>query len=191
VNNRVGPRSLINLSARALLLLAPGAYLTAQQSAPAVRLSPSTAQVRLLGTETFNRSRVTVTSSLVWQLVSTAPNSKPESTGALGTADSNGNYQAPVTMPAVNTLNVQFADTAKGTLLGSATVTLLNPVPEITKLTPHLMNIGLESTVVDAGKGFVPGATLLFDGQPVDAAKYSLASATEIDFTDTPIINWV
>ena len=100
MNNRVGPRSLINLSARALLLLAPGAYLTAQQSAPAVKLSPSTAQVRLLGAETFNRSSVTVTSSLVWQLVSTAPNSKPESTGALGTIDSNGNYQAPVTMPA-------------------------------------------------------------------------------------------
>jgi hypothetical protein len=51
---------------------------------------------------------------------------------------------------------------------------LLNPVPEVTKLTPNLINVGLESTVVIAGKGFVPSSTLLFDGQPVDAAKYSL-----------------
>jgi len=186
VNNRVGLRSLIHLSARALLLLAPAAYLTAQGSAPIAKISPSTAQVRLLGTETFYISGVTVTSSMVWQLVSAAPNSQPDSTGALGTIDSKGHYQAPATMPAVNTVNVQFTDTAKGAVLGSAPVTLLNPVPDISKLTPNLMNVGLESTVVISGKGFVPGSTLLFDGQPVAAAKYTVKSANEIDFTDTP-----
>jgi len=30
-------------------------------------------------------------------------------------------------MPAVNTLDVQFFDSAHGTVLGAATVTLLNP----------------------------------------------------------------
>jgi len=39
---------------------------------------------------------------------------------------------------------------------------------------------------VIGGKGFVPGSKLLFDGQPVAAGKYSVKSATEIDFTDTP-----
>ena len=187
MNNRVGPGRLINLSVRAALLLAPAAHLTtAQESAPAVEISPGTAQVRLLGTETFYVSGVTATSSMVWQLVSTVPNSQPDSSGALGTIDSKGHYQAPAAMPAVNTLNVQFADTAKAIVLGSATVTLLNPVPEITKLTPNLMNAGLESTVVISGKGFVPGSALLLDGQPVADARYLVKSATEIDYTDTP-----
>jgi uncharacterized protein (DUF1800 family) len=189
VKNCAEDRSLTNLSVRvALLLLAPAVVrvAVAQESAAAIRISPGTANVRLLGTETFYVGGVTVTPSMGWQLVSAAPNSKPDNSGALGTIDSKGHYQAPAAMPGVNTVSVQFFDSAHGTVLASATVTLLNPVPDITKLTPTFMNVGLQSTVVIGGKGFVPGSTLLLDGQPVAAAKYTVKSATEIDFTDTP-----
>jgi hypothetical protein len=171
----------------ALLLAAPAAHLgIAQESAPAIRISPATAQVRLLATENFYVSGVTATPSMGWRLVSTVSGSTPDSSGVLGTIDAKGHYQAPAAMPAVNTLNVQFFDSADGMVLGSATVTLLNPVPEISKISPTFMNVGLQTTVAIDGKGFVPGSQLLLDGQPVAAAKYAVKSATEIDFTDTP-----
>jgi hypothetical protein len=60
---------------------------------------------------------------------------------------------------------VQFIDTAAPADVGSATVTLQNPLPVISNLNPSFMNIGLKSTIAITGTGFLPSSKLQLDGQ--------------------------
>lgn len=175
----------VSLLAATLFLMQP-ATASRRAAAPPPKISPATAQIRLNATQTFTESGITVTPTTVWQLVSAAPNSKPDASGALGKIDSTGHYTAPSTLPTPNTLLVQFIDTATPANVVSATVTLLNPLPVISSLTPNSMNVGLKSTVVITGTGFLPSSILQFGGQPVPIAKYVIKSSTEIDYTDTP-----
>lgn len=148
------------------------------------KVAPSPVQVRLNGTQAFMASYAPSGVTTGWVLVSTAPNSKPDSSGALGAINSSGLYTAPSAMPTPNTLDVEFVDTTHGTVLSSATVTLLNPVPVISSLTPSVVNAGEKSAVVIAGSGFVPGSILMLNGAAVPASKVVVKSATEIDYTD-------
>src|SRR5271165_2620595 len=177
-------RSAASVSTALLILIAA----QASAATTTVRVSPATANVRLLGTETFSVSGVPSGTTLIWQLVSTTPSAKPagtSTTSPLGTIDSSGHYTAPTAMPSPNTVNVQVLD-SKSAVLATATITLLNPIPSITSLTPNEMNVGLKTTVAIVGTGFVPGSILQFDGTAVPAAKYVVKNATEIDYTDTP-----
>ena len=171
----------------AMVVCLPHLEAATRRGAPAtLKVSPATAQVRLHESKDFTESGVTVTSSMIWQVVSTVPGSKPDTTGALGMVDAKGHYIAPSTLPAPNTLLVQFIDTSNTTMAASATVTLVNPLPVITSVNPNFMNVGLKSTVVITGTGFLATSKLQLDGQPADPAKYAIKSATEIDYTDTP-----
>jgi len=183
-------RRITEIGLLAALLLLPHAATAARPkrgpAATTLTVSPATAQVRLLGSKDFTASGGTITPTMVWQLVSTAPNSKPDASGALGTVDAKGHYVAPATMPAVNTVLVEFVDTASPAVMASATVTLLNPLPVITSLNPNFQNVGVKSTVAITGTGFLPSSKLQLDGQAVDPAKYAIKSSTEIDYTETP-----
>jgi uncharacterized protein (DUF1800 family) len=176
----------LSLLAAAFLVLPQPAMASRRAAVTTLKVSPASAQVRLNAAQTFTESGITVTPTMLWQLVSTAPNSKPDASGALGKIDSSGHYVAPSSLPSPNTVLVQFIDTASPSTVASATVTLQNPLPVIASLTPNSMNVGLASTVVIAGTGFLPASILQFGGQPVPPAKYVVKSTTEIDYTDTP-----
>jgi uncharacterized protein (DUF1800 family) len=68
-------------------------------------------------------------------------------------------------------------------VVGSTQVTLLNPLPAISSLSPANVNTGLAYSVSVNGTGFVPGSEVMFNGAP--ASGVSVVSGTLIQLTGT------
>ena len=56
--------------------------------------------------------------------------------GTLGTIDANGMYTAPEFPPAPNSITISAVETSNTSRLGNASVTLNNPVPQLTSVAP-------------------------------------------------------
>lgn len=83
-----------------------------------------------------------------------------EGGSANGTISSGGVYQSPASMPANSTVTIDYAVEST---VHSATVMLLNPVPNLTAITPS--SVTTPSTMLTAiGSGFVRGSVLLING---------------------------
>jgi uncharacterized protein (DUF1800 family) len=137
-----------------------------------VRVSPASASVRLGAAQSFTAWGVPAGVTIGWKVAGG------------GTIDSTGKYTAPAAMPVATAVTIQAVDSSNtSNVLATATVTLLNPNPEITGFTPPVLNVNLNTTLKITGKGFVPGSVLQFDGATVPS-KY--VSATEIDYVATP-----
>ena len=150
-------------------------------TAPSITVNPSAAEVRLGDTRQFTSAATGLPAgtSPVWLALAVA-NGKVSATGL---------YTAPTVLPSPNTIMVKASNSATApTVTGSATVTLLNPIPVITVMQPAGMNVGLQSTVIITGVGFIPASRLMIGGTPVAAAKFIVKSDTEIDYTDTPAV---
>src|SRR5579871_3199643 len=118
------------------------AQTTTGTGTPTLKVTPSTLQIRAGAkptTQTFSVSEVAVahpSTTFTWTLSGAA-----NVTGSLGTIDSKGVYTPPVTPPTPNTVTVTAADTTNN-LKGSATITVLDPAPVISSLTPANINTG-------------------------------------------------
>jgi uncharacterized protein (DUF1800 family) len=122
-------------------------------------ISPNTASVRAGSTQTFVPS---ITSApLTWSVNGIAGGS-----AALGTISSSGVYTAPSVLPSPNTLTVSAAETAKTSITGSSDVSLLNPIPEVTSVSPAQINVGAFTLTIN-GSNFVSGATVSFGSTPL------------------------
>ena len=156
---------------------------------PTIKVNPTTAEVRLGDSKQFTPAVTGLPSStpLSWQAFPSAANSVADTSGKLGKVSATGLYTAPAKMPSPNTMVVNLSDSATHpTVSGSTTVTLLNPIPVIKDMQPASMNVGLKTTVIITGTGFLGTSRLLFDGKPADPTKYVIKSDTEIDYSDTP-----
>lgn len=80
---------------------------------------------------------------------------------SIGTISSTGLYTAPATLPNPNTVSVEAVRTADSMMNGTSSVTLLNPVPVISSVTPSQITVGSFSITV-SGSEFVNGAAVLF-----------------------------
>ena len=152
----------------AVSLVGFAVYCPAATTVPAtITLSPATAQLRTSEQKTFSFSTkgYTTAPTPVWKVVSTASGV----TGDLGSVTSKGVYTAPAVVPTPNTVMVQAVDPADAKVFGSATVTLLSPLPRITSLSPTRVNIGLAYTVAINGTGFLPSSLVQLDGVAVKA----------------------
>jgi uncharacterized protein (DUF1800 family) len=136
--------------------LAPAGYTPPE--AETLTLSPSIASVRAGSLQLFTASLggKAPTRALTWTVNGIAGGS-----AALGTIDANGNYTAPATLPSPNTITVEAAETSQSSLSASSGVTLLNPVPQISNVTPASVNVGA-FTLTITGSDFVNGATVSF-----------------------------
>jgi IPT/TIG domain-containing protein len=74
-----------------------------------------------------------------------------------GTIDANGMYTAPEFPPAPNSITIRAVETSDSRKLGNASVTLNNPVPQLTSVTPMSIAQG-PFTMTLSGLHFAPSA---------------------------------
>jgi uncharacterized protein (DUF1800 family) len=141
-------------------------------------ISPSTANVRAGSTQQFTPSLTNKT--FTWSVNGVAGGSV-----ATGTIDATGNYTAPTTLPSPNTVTIEVTETKKTSVSSSSAVTLWNPVPQISGISPSQVNVGA-ITLTISGSNFVNGATASFGG--VNLTTTSLSS-TQIIATGTATVS--
>jgi hypothetical protein len=172
----------------AVLALAPALLLTAcssgssftppkSPSAPAavvaVTVAPATANIRAGASLTFAATVTgTTNTSVTWSVNNTAGGS-----AALGTIDTTGAYTAPATLPSPNTITVTAVSAADSTKNSTSAVTLLNPTPTITGITPASTNLGAYTLTV-TGANFVAGAQVLMNGSRLTTTVVSSTQLT-------------
>lgn len=132
-------------------------------------LSPAEASVRVGSAQPF-------APSLAGKLWTWSVNGIAGGNATLGTVDPNGNYSAPAVLPTPNTITVTAAETAKPSATASSAVTLLNPIPVVTGISPSQVNVGT-FTLTISGSEFVNGATVSFGGT---ALATSFVSSTQL-----------
>lgn len=119
-------------------------------------ISPSTADVRAGSSQLFAAS--VTTSTLTWSV-----NGVTGGSAATGTIDANGNYTAPITLPASNGITIEAAEASKLSVNSTSAVTLWNPIPQVSSVSPTQLNIG-SFTLTISGANFVSGAVVSFGG---------------------------
>jgi uncharacterized protein (DUF1800 family) len=106
---------------------------------------------------------------------------------ATGTIDTNGNYTAPATLPSPNTVTIEAADASKKSVNSSSAVTLWNPIPQISNISPAQFNVGAFSLTI-TGSSFVSGATVAFGGANLAT---TFVSRTQLTATGTASVSQV
>ena len=95
------------------------------------------------------------------------------------TENMNATYTPPTSIPSSgNVVTVNAYMSSYPTLATSYTLTLLNPVPTVTSASPAQLVPGGTQTVTLSGSGFVPGATVAFNGATLPVTYVSFTSAT-------------
>ena len=152
----------------------------ATTATPAIKLSPATVQVRAgakPNTQTFTASETGLShpsTAFSWSL------SGP--TGATGSISSTGVYTPPVVPPTPNTVTVTVTDSANK-LTATAIITVLDPAPVISSLSPSSINTGLAYTVDVIGSGFMPTDQVMLG--TTAATTHKFVSSTDIQITGT------
>jgi uncharacterized protein (DUF1800 family) len=137
-------------------------------------LSPAEAAVRAGSAQPFAPS--VAGKSWTWSV-----NGIAGGNATLGTIDANGNYSAPAVLPTPNTITITAAETAKPSETASSAVTLLNPIPVVTGISPPQVNVGT-FTLTITGSEFVNGATVSFGGTTLTT---SFVSSTQLTASGT------
>jgi hypothetical protein len=138
----------------------------------AISVSPLTANIRAGSIYKFSAAvSGTSNNSVTWSV-----NSVFGGSSTLGTVDSSGNYTAPTAVPTPNTVSVSATSAADSTKSASSAVTLLNPTPSLTGISPSVINLGTYVITV-TGSNFVTGGKVLMSG---NALTTSFVSSTEL-----------
>jgi len=177
----IGPR-VLSLGLFSICILGAGCAGVTSGPAPAppvvaVATTPGTASVRAGDTQSFSASVTgTANTTVTW-----AVNGVMGGNATVGTIDANGLFTAPATLPTPNALTVQATSQADATKQGASSVTLLNPIPVITSVTPSTIGMG-SFTLAVTGSKFVNGAKIMFGGTPLtttfNQSTYLAASGT-------------
>jgi hypothetical protein len=127
-----------------------------------VTVSPKTAT---LGAGNVQQFQATVTGStdlsVTWSV-----NGVIAGNSTVGRIDFAGNYTAPDNILGLGSVTVTAASNANPAKSDSATVTLINPVPTLTSVTPATLGLG-SFQMTFYGTGFVSTSTATFDGRPM------------------------
>jgi len=97
--------------------------------------------------------------------------------GANGTISAVGLYTAPEFPPASNAITIGAVETSDPTKTASSTVTLENPVPQITTATPMSIQVGAFNLTV-SGVHFANGATIYFGTTALTTTRVSSTQLT-------------
>jgi uncharacterized protein (DUF1800 family) len=158
---------------------APAAANSAQRcftvrAAITVTTSPTTATVRGGATRVFTATvRNTNTTGVDWTV-----NGVVGGNATTGTIAADGTYTAPLNIAAVGgTVKVGAVSKKDPAAKGESTVTLQNPVPTISSLTPTVIPLGNANFTIN-GNGFAPGATVSVGGVAMSATVNSLTRIT-------------
>ncbi len=142
-----------------------------------VAVSPSTANVRVGNSASFSATvSGTTNTAVTWSV-----NDTPGGSSSLGTIDSSGKYTAPATLPSPNILTVKATSSADTSKSSTSSVTLMNPTPVLTGISPASTNLGNFSLTV-TGSNFVSGAQVLLSNS---ALSTTFVSSTQLTATGT------
>jgi uncharacterized protein (DUF1800 family) len=148
-----------------------------QNTSVVVTVTPATAVVRAGATQTF-AAAVTgnANTSVTWSV-----NAVAGGNATTGTIDATGLYTAPVNLPTPNTITVTATSAADTTKTGNSALTLENPVPVLTSVSPNTIAPGSFSLTLN-GSGFIKTSGVTFGGQALTAM---YVSATELQAVGT------
>jgi uncharacterized protein (DUF1800 family) len=102
---------------------------------------------------------------------------------AMGLISTTGQYTAPATVPTSNVVTVQAALVSTPTVQGTSSVTLLNPIPVVSSVSPQIIGVGAFTIQVN-GSGFLTGAQVMFG---TTALTTTFVSATELTAMGTAV----
>jgi hypothetical protein len=142
-----------------------------------VSVTPNPANVRAGSSQQFV-IEVTGTSNTA---VTWFVNNAAGGSSTTGTISSSGMYTAPASLPNPNTIAIQATSSADSSASGSSSVTLLNPTPVLTAISPTSINVGTLSLTV-TGSNFLSNSQVLFAGVPLTT---TFVSATQLTATGT------
>lgn len=142
-----------------------------------VQVTPATGLLRTGSQQVFNAT-VTGTANTG---VSWAVNGVVGGNAALGTIIGNGNYTAPSALPSPNTITVTATSIADATASGNAAITLANPAPLLTSVSPTTIPVGTFLLTL-AGSGFVNGSVVNFGATQLAT---TFVSSTQLTATGT------
>jgi uncharacterized protein (DUF1800 family) len=179
VMNRKMPLALA--AAMAALILVCGCGGAGMGTTPppviSVVVSPSSASIRAGSSQAFTATVTGTTNTAVtWQV-----NNVPGGNSTIGTIDASGNYSAPAVVPTPNSVSVEAVSAASASSSGSSPVTLMNPVPIVSGVSPTSIAVGTFSLTV-TGSEFVSGAQVMFGG---GALTTTFVSSTQLTATGT------
>ena len=142
-----------------------------------VSVTPATASVRAGDSTTFTATVANNTDTTVtWSVNGTAGGNS-----TVGTIAATGIYKAPASLPNPASITITATSTAVSTATATAAVTLQNPIPVVSAVTPALIPAGAFSLTVNGTK-FVSGAKVMFAGQMLPT---TFVSASQLTATGT------
>jgi len=145
-----------------------------------------------LGAGNMTQFQATVTGNTDME-VTWAVNNIPYGNDTVGNIDGNGNYTAPVNIVGLGSVTITATSVVDTSKFGSATVTLSNPVPTLTAITPGTLAPGAFQLTL-YGTGFVATSTATFGGQPLqityvtDSMITAIGSATAAQAGQVPVV---
>jgi hypothetical protein len=131
-------------------------------------VSPSTADVRAGLTQTFTAQVAGTTNDNVsWSV-----NGVAGGNATTGTISSEGLYTAPSVVPSPDSITIQASSVANPNAGATSAVTVWNPIPTISAVSPNSFATGTFTLTV-TGSSFVKGAQVLFGGSPLSTSYVS------------------
>lgn len=137
-----------------------------------ITIRPSTATVKAGNTQSFTASWPNGSGVVTWSV-----NGIVGGNSSVGTINSSGLYTAPANINSTS-VTVGAAASANPPTPGTASVTLQNPAPTVTSITPTQINTGWNSFVIN-GRNFVTSSSATFGTQTL-AVTY--ISSTQLQF---------
>lgn len=113
--------------------------------------------------------------------VSWSVNGVPGGNATVGTIDATGLYTAPATVPNPNAVKVTATSAYEPSISATAALTLSNPIPVVTSVSPNKVSVGAFTLTV-SGTSFAKGAQVLFAGE---ALQTTFRSAGQLVATGT------
>src|SRR5271157_222855 len=143
----------------------------------ALTITPSSATLRALATQQFTAKTNDGTApSFTWTV-----NGVGGGTPDAGTIDANGNYTAPEFPPATNPITIAATETSDASKSATSTVTLQNPIPVLTTVSPNTLAVG-SFTLTLTGAHFATGATVYLGTTALTTTR---VSSTQLTATGT------
>jgi len=135
-----------------------GSSSSSTTSQAAVTVSPAAVNVRPGDPTLQFTDAVTGTSdtAVIWSVNGTAGGNT-----TFGTISNSGVYTAPASVPSSNSVTVQASLVNSPGVQGTSTLTLLNPIPVISSVSPQEIGAGAFTIQVN-GSNFVSGAQVMF-----------------------------
>jgi uncharacterized protein (DUF1800 family) len=128
-----------------------------------VTIAPSAASIRLGSQQTFVATVTgALNTSVTWSVNGSAGGSPP-----VGTITTAGVYTAPLTVPSPDKVTVTATSVEDPTKSANVTVTVENPIPVISDVTPAILTVNMQFEITITGTGFLPTSTVKLAGAPL------------------------